>query len=123
MTHPFDERLRQDLSDDDRAFLASLDDERGMYAQIADTFHGPMRGWTGFAFVLSLAFFVGCIYMLVRLFGAPPLNDALLWLAGFIWMSLGVAMIKMWFWLRMNQIALLRELKKIELRISQISTP
>ena len=121
MTHPFDEQLRRDLSDDDREFLDSLDDERGMYAQIGDTFRGSMRGWTAFAFVLSLSFFAGCVYMLIKLFGTPPLNEALLWLAGFIWMSLGVAMIKMWFWLRMHQIALLRELKKIELRVAQIS--
>lgn len=121
MNDTFDEKLKQTLSEEDQAFLASLDDERGMYAQIGDTFRGSMRGWTAFAFVLSLAFFAGCIYTLVQLFGAPPVNEALLWLAGFNAAILSVSMIKLWFWLRMHQIALMRELKKIELRVAQLS--
>lgn len=32
---------------------------------------------------------------------------------------LAVAMIKMWFWMRMNHLALLRELKRIELRLAR----
>lgn len=121
MTQSFDEQLKQNLSEEDQAFLDSLTDERGMYAQIADTFAGPMRGWTGFAFVLSFAFFGACVYTLVQLAAAPPINEALLWLAGFVWASLAVAMIKVWFWMRMHQVTLLRELKKIELRVAQLA--
>ncbi len=121
MTQPFDEKLKDDLSAEDQAFLASLEDERGMYAQIADTFRGPMAGWTGFAFVLSLIFFGAAVYALMQMFNAPPVNEGLLWLAGFFWGTLAVAMIKMWFWLRMQQLVLLRELKKIELRVAQLA--
>ena len=122
MTDDFDDRLLGKLSEEDRSYLESLDSEKGLYAQMADTFAGPMRWWTGFAFVLSFIFFGLCVFAAVRLASAPDLNQSLLWLAGFLWCSLAVAMIKMWFWLRMNQVSLLRELKKIELQISRLNS-
>ncbi len=121
MNDNFDKRLFGELSADDAAFLEQLEEDRGLYSQMADTFAGPMRYWTVFAFVLSLAFFIGAIYSLVQLWGGPPMRDSLLWLAMFGWLILAVAMIKIWFWMRLNQITLLRELKKIELQVSRLS--
>ena len=122
MNDDFDKRLLGDLSADDEAFLARLDDDRGLYEQMADTFTGPLKLWTAFAFVLSLAFFIGSIYALVQLWGGPPLRESLLWLALFSWLTLAVGLIKIWFWMRMNQIALLRELKKIELQVARLAS-
>lgn len=121
MNETFDETLQDKLDEEDVAFLDSLESEKGLYAQMADTFTGPMRWWTALALALSIAFFVLCIAASIRLANAPNLNEALLWLAGFLWSSLAVAMIKVWFWLRMNQVTLLRELKKIELQIARLS--
>ena len=55
------EGLRQDaMSDDDWAFLESLDDDRGMFQQIGDTWKGPLGGWAklifGFTVALGLLF-------------------------------------------------------------------
>ena len=122
MNDDFDKRLLGDLSADDAAFLARLDDDRGLYEQMADTFSGPLKLWTAFAFVLSLTFFIGAIYTLVQLWGGPPLRESLLWLALFSWLTLAVGLIKIWFWMRMNQIALLRELKKIELQVARLAS-
>ena len=120
MTDTFDKRLFSELSDDDAAFLEQLEEDRGLYAQMADTFSGPMKLWTVFAFVLSLTFFGGAIYTLTQLWAGPPLRESLLWLALFGWLALAVAMIKVWFWMRLNQITLLRELKKIELQVARL---
>ena len=121
MSDDFDKKLFGELTADDARFLEQLEEERGLYAQMSDAFQGPMKLWTVFAFVLSLAFFAGSIYALVQLWGGPPLRESLLWLALFGWLALAVAMIKIWFWMRLNQLTLLRELKKIELQVARLS--
>lgn len=122
MSDDFDKRLFGELSADDAEFLERIEEDRGLYAQMSDTFQGPMRLWTVFAFVLSLAFFAAAIYSLVQLWAGPPLRESLIWLAAFGWLILAVAMIKIWFWMRLNQLTLLRELKKIELQVARLST-
>ena len=121
MTDDFDKRLLGELSADDAAFLDRLEEDRGLYAQMSDTFSGPFKLWTAFAFVLSLAFFIGSIYALVQLWDGPPIRESLLWLALFIWLAQAVGMIKIWFWMRMNQLTLLRELKKVELQVARLA--
>ena len=120
MTTTFDDRLREELSAEDEAFLKDLEEDRGLFTQMGATFHGPMGFWTMFAFVISLIFFGLTIYCFVQLLGAETVSQSTAWLAGFIWSSLAVAMIKLWFWLRMNHLTTLRELKKLELRLTRL---
>ncbi len=116
----FDDRLRGALSAEDAEFLRNLEDDRGLFAQMGATFEGPLKYWTAFAFVLSFVLFGAAIWCAWLISASDSLNTIALATAGFIWSSLAVAMIKMWFWLRMNHLATLRELKKIELRLAQI---
>ena len=48
------DRLRAALEADDEAFLNSLEKERGLFAQIGETFRGPMRTMTVVANVAVL---------------------------------------------------------------------
>ncbi|MEO0983234.1 MAG: DUF6768 family protein [Pseudomonadota bacterium] len=117
----FDDRLRGALSADDEAFLNNLEDERGLFAQMGDTFSGPLKYWTAFAFALSLTFFGLGVYCFIRIFSAEGPNAIAAWLGGFIAAMISVGLVKLWFWLRMNHLATLRELKKMELRIAKMS--
>lgn len=121
MNDSSDRRILDDLSAEDRAFLDTLEENRGLYTQLADAFSGPMKFWAAFGFVLSFACAAGAVYMLVRLAAAPPTSEALMWLAGFIALWIGVGLTKIWFWMRMNQVTLLRELKKIELQVVRLA--
>jgi len=114
-----DDRLRAGLSADDEAFLKTLED-RGMFAQMGATLQGPMKGWTMLAFVFSFVFFLLFLFCFWRGYGAADVRDTVLWCAGSLWLALSVAMLKLWMWERMNHLAVLRELKKIELRVAQL---
>ncbi len=116
----FDDQLRSALSADDEAFLKNLEEDRGLFEQMGETFSGPMKYWTAFAFALSLAFFGLGVLCFVRLFSADGATEIALWLAGFTAANIAVGLVKIWFWMRMNHLATLRELKKIELRIAHI---
>ena len=118
MTADFDDRLRTALDADDEAFLKRLDDEPGLLRQFGDAFAGSMKFWTGFAFFLSFTMFALSIYALVQLTQVAGETARVMWLAAFIWSTVGVGMTKIWFWMRMNHVATLRELKRIELRLA-----
>ena len=113
----FEDRLMTSLSADDEAFLKELEDDVGLFQQMGMTFSGPLRYWTAFAFVISFAIFILSLWAGYNMLQAESLKMVVLWGALFGWASLGVGMIKIWFWMRMNHLNVLRELKRIELRL------
>ena len=115
----FETRLKDSLSADDEAFLKNLEDGESLFGQLGATFTGPMKMWTGFAFVLGFVFFVGMGWCAYGISQAASVQEVGLWLAGFTFAMVATGMIKTWFWLRMNHLAVLRELKRIELRMAR----
>lgn len=116
-----DTRISGALDADDRAFLASLDEGHGLFGQVGDTFAGPLGGWAKLIFAVSLALGGAMIYALVELLGAPDTDAMLGW--GMLLLGLLVAQgfIKEWFFNRMNLIATLRELKRLQLQVAELS--
>jgi len=116
----YDLKLRDGLTAEDEAFLKDLEGRRGLFAQIGDTFSGPLGAWTVFAWGLGLIFFALSIVCFWKLTGVADAREGLVWLAGALagWISVGL--IKIWFWLRMNHLSTLRELKRIELRMVRL---
>lgn len=117
----FEDRLLTSLSADDEAFLQELEQDAGLFQQMGMTFSGPLRYWTAFAFVFSLFFFGVAIWATYNMFQADELKVVILWGTLVGWSSLSVGMIKIWFWMRMNHLSVLRELKRIELRLVKSS--
>lgn len=120
----FDSNMRAGLSADDAAFLKSLDaqtlEDRGLFAQLGATFHGPMKGWTVFAFFFTFVFFLLFVFGAWQAWTAETVRETVLWCAVALWSTIAVAMLKMWMFDRMNHLATLGELKKIELRVAQL---
>jgi len=113
----FEDRLMASLSAEDEAFLKELEEDVGMFQQMGMTFSGPLKYWTAFAFVISFLIFALSMWAGYNMLQAESLKMVVLWGALFGWASLGVAMLKIWFWMRMNHLNVLRELKRIELRL------
>ena len=67
MTDTPDTRIAQALSsqmsEDDQAFLDSLESERGLFTQIGDTWKGPMGGWAKLVFGFTAA--LGVLFLFV----------------------------------------------------------
>lgn len=118
----FDTKLRESLSADDEQFLKSLEDDRGLFTQLGATLHGPLKLWTRLVFVATILVSLIALYAAYRAFVAADLRETVLWAAGAVVGCNGVGMYKMWLFDRMNHLAVLRELKKIELRLSRVET-
>ena len=116
----FDDRLRTALDADDEAFLSELESERGMFAQIGDTFSGPLGGWAKLIFVILFPMSGFMFYAVWQMFTVEGTREIILWSIGALATVIAVGLVKQWFFERMNLMAVLRELKRIELRIARI---
>jgi hypothetical protein len=115
-----DDRIRSALSAEDQAFLDGLDRERGLFAQIGDTFRGPIGRWTLLVYVIALLLTGLAVWIVIQMLAAPDTRSLILWSsAGWaVWLS--ILGIKLWSWGRMQTLTILRELKRIEVRVAQI---
>jgi hypothetical protein len=117
----FDTRLRTALSVDDEEFLKNLEDERGMFTQFTATLNGPMAVWTWLMSFFVLIFAGAAIYSGWQLLQAEATRPLILWAMAFLFSLNAVTMMKMWMFDRMNTVSILREVKRLELRIAQLA--
>ncbi len=116
-----DDKIRTALSADDEEFLKNLEGERGLFTQLGATFNGPMRMWTWVAGVFVFAATGAGLYALWQLFQADTTRLQILWAVG-VWAAWTMQVaLKQWLFDRMNHLAVLRELKRLELRVAQLS--
>ncbi|MEO9599276.1 DUF6768 family protein [Parasphingorhabdus sp.] len=116
----FDDQLNAGLTADDRAFLDDLENGRGLFEQLGATLHGPMRFWSYMVTGLTFIFFLLALYCGWQAFHAEQVRETILWSAGFLLLFQAVGFLKMWMFDRMNLLSLLAEMKKIELRVTQL---
>ncbi|HVS15143.1 MAG TPA: DUF6768 family protein [Thermoanaerobaculia bacterium] len=113
-----DDAIRRALSDEEREFLADLDDP-SLQDLVADTFRGRLRFFTVVSWVSTLVFVVLMFYSAYRMLGAEG-RGLVLWQTATVFFMLGTALTKLWVWLEIHRKSLLRELKRIELRLVEL---
>lgn len=116
----FETELRQRLSADDEAFLKNLENGRGLFSQMGAAFDGPMRFWMAIAMIITfIATGIG-LFAVWQMFAAESTRGLILWAAGgwAAW-TMQIAL-KQWMWNRMNMLTILREVKRLELRLATI---
>ncbi len=112
-----DRRLQDALSIDDQAFLANLENERGLFAQIAEAYRGPLRYITALASIGAFAATALGLWSICEMISAESTRGLILWAAaGWAAWTVQIAL-KQWIFDRMNLMSVLRELKRIELRL------
>ncbi len=113
-----DNRIRGALDADDEAFLARLDEGRGMFSQMGDVLAGPLGGWAKLIFAFAIPIGIAVVYCGYRFFTAPGMDQAAWW--GLVTLALLImqGFIKEWFYARMNMLSVLREVKRLQLQVA-----
>jgi len=116
-----DDRITAALDEDDKAFLASLDSERGLFQQIGDSWQGPMGGWAKLIF--GFTFMMGMLFLFVIWQVAHTSNPIVhtLWAISGIALLIVIGFAKQWMFERMNMITILRELKRLQVQVALLS--
>ena len=117
MTNP-DDRITAALDQDDHAFLASLDSDRGMFQQIGDSMYGPLGCWARFAFIIAIAIGIGLAYSFYRAVTADTTDAILGWGLTSIALLIMQGFLKEWMFARMTMLTLLGELKRLQVQVA-----
>jgi len=117
-----DDRIHAGLDADDRAFLASLDDSRGLFAQIGDTMGGPLGGWAKLVGVASVFVGLFTLFAAWKLLTVDGTRELILWAAVVVSAIVMQGFIKDWFFSRMNMLAILRELKRLQVQVAMLES-
>jgi uncharacterized membrane protein YciS (DUF1049 family) len=116
-----DERIQKALSSEDQAFLARMDSDGSLYRDIAATFRGHTRWLNALAFLFAfvlLAVGVVCGWQFAT---QTDLRSMQLWGVGTILSFLALGLIKLWFWMEMQKVAIVREIKRVELQLASLT--
>lgn len=116
-----DERITAALDADDRAFLDSLDDGRGLFTQIGDMLDGPMSGWTRVVFIAPILIGLALAYCVWQMFVAEGLREIILWATGAIALMIMQGFTKDWLFSRMNMLNILREVKRLQVQVALLT--
>lgn len=110
-----DKQIREALEPNDRELIGNPDEGLRIDQLMLATFRTRNKFITIFGFIYSLAFLGLAIWCAVRFFQATETQHQLAWGFGATLCMMAVSMIKVWFWLEMQRIAVTREVKRVEL--------
>jgi hypothetical protein len=116
-----DEEIRRTLSGEDAKLLARFESDPGLVRQVLDLFSGNLRWISAAGWVAGLALFAAGAYFWWRFVHAEELRHMLLWIAPAAMCFLGLALVKIWFWLELQKNAVLREIKRLELQVASLA--
>lgn len=88
---------------------------------IRQSFTGTFRVTFIFIVILQLIFAGLAIYCAYQMFGAEITNEKIEWLAGTVAFCLSFAIARLWFFMELNRLSLLREMKRLEMQVAFIS--
>ncbi len=116
----FDKLAKQALSEEEYNMLTQIE-EQDLYSKLNRLINRKSNWIIVYIFIVTLIIFIAFIFFSINLFGSNDVKEMIigLYLTGFsLIMILGI---KMYVWMQLNQKALLRELKKIELELHILS--
>ena len=116
-----DDTIAAALSQDDRAFLETLDDHRGMFRQIGDSWSGPLGGWARFSFALAVVIGIALAYTFYRAVTAEALQPMVGWGMSTLGLLIMQGFLKEWMFARLNMIAVLREVKRLQVQVALLA--
>lgn len=116
-----DHLIKETLSEEESKFYDSLE-EQNLFKEIFGIFTGK-NGWLMVTIsVVQVIFFFVFVYSVIQFLDTEETNELLQW--GFLGTlcMIAVAMLKLYGWIRMEQRATIREIKRIELLLSSMTS-
>ncbi|WP_409433538.1 DUF6768 family protein [Litorimonas sp. RW-G-Af-16] len=115
----FDQKLQDLLSEEDEAYIDKAINNKGYYEEAFGSLKGQGSGlfmmtWGGII-IAGLAL----IYCIVRMFQATDLRQIILFATFAILLNSAQIALKLWFNMRLNRQALMREMKRLQLAIAR----
>ncbi len=115
----FENELRSVLSDGDQQFLKETLDETGFYKDVFNNLKGPGGGLNIAAWIAVFVMSALLIFCLIKAFHAETTREQILFATIAIMGNSAQIAFKMWINMRMNRRAILTEIHKLRLSLTQ----
>jgi len=115
-----DRRIQSALSKEDSELFGG-GGEMSMQEMVTEAFGGRLRGWMLLVGVMTFVFTVLMFFCFYRFFTVEAMEAKIAWAFGAVFAGLVVMMQKLWWWMEMNKLNVLREVKRIELQIATLA--
>lgn len=116
-----DDKIKQALQMDAKEVEMVLSKEDGLFSQLFGLFRGNMMLWNIFGLVLAVLTAVLMFWSGYQFFISEGIDDRIFWGVLLLAFWTGTIGIKIWFWLEMNRNSTLREIKRLELAVAQLT--
>ncbi|MDO5981317.1 DUF6768 family protein [Flavivirga spongiicola] len=116
-----DKLIKETLTQEEAKFYDKLD-EQNVLQMLGGLFQGKNKWIMYFMNIITLIFFFLFVYCTVQFFNTDATNEMIKWGLGSVVFLLGVSMLKVFAWMQMDKNAIIREIKRLELQISSLSS-
>ncbi|GGG33663.1 hypothetical protein GCM10011344_38110 [Dokdonia pacifica] len=116
-----DQLIKEALTEEEAKFYDDLD-EQNLLQMFGGVFMGKNK-WIvimmNIVNVIVLGFFVYCI---IHFFKTDVTNELIKWAVAGVFCMLMLSMLKLYIWMQMDKNSIIRELKRLELQVSTLSS-
>jgi len=116
-----DEKILEALNNDDKEVMDSYGEEWGLFRLIAESFRGKMKVMVIAVFVFILVFAVILVFSAINFFSVEDIGMKLNWFAVGITALIVVALLRLWYFMELNRLSVVREIKRLELQVSLLA--
>lgn len=116
-----DKKIAEALRKEDADLFREIGEEPGIFEMLLETFRGKHRWLNLLGAIWTLAFLVLGIASAVAFFRAEATRGMLTWASACILCMWAVGLAKVWYWMEMQRIVVMREIKRVELQIARLA--
>ena len=116
-----DEQIRSALDAEDRKAIDEIGDGAGLFEMIGMTFSGKQAWMAYYIYFLGLAVFAFLVYFVIQYLGTSDIKSSLNWALLIITCMFMFSMLKIMGWQQIQKMELMREIKRLEMRIMLVS--
>ncbi len=116
-----DDMIADALDADDREFLESLEEDRGLFRQIGDSWKGPMGGWAKLIFAFTTALGMLLLFTIWQVAHTREPVEHTLWAISALAVLVLMGFAKEWMFARLNMLTILREVKRLQVQVALLS--
>jgi len=120
-SNSIDQRIADALDDDDKAFLASLEADRGLFQQLGDSWKGPLGGWAKLVFGFTVVLGLSLLYVIYQVAHTRDPIEHTLWAIAALAVLIIQGFAKDWMFSRMNMLTILREVKRLQVQVAMLN--
>ena len=117
---PVDEMIRDALSEEDANWSSELE-AQSVPDMVLASFRGRFRVYVIAVYIFLFLFAAMMVFSLVQFFAAEGVDARITWGGSFLFCFASVGLLKIWYWMELNRIAVTSEIKRFQLQLARLA--